>query len=108
MINFCVSTFGTEKLSPFHIGLHHFNPPPKTRSYKRVSESLHQRGKSLGVEQCVLSLKDKGMQTQYEREQSKEKNTPNPKKEESIPSMVVNSVMREISLWLGVNHNRRK
>jgi hypothetical protein len=48
------------------LGLHHFNPPPKTRSYKRVSESLHQRGKSLGVEQCVLSLKDKGMQTQYE------------------------------------------
>ena len=37
-------------------------------------------------------------ETQQEREKSKEKNTPNPKKEDSIPSMVANSVMRKISL----------
>ena len=47
-------------------------------------------------------------ETQYEREKSKEKNTPNPKKEDSIPNMVANSITRKISLWLGVNHNRRK
>jgi hypothetical protein len=47
-------------------------------------------------------------ETQCEREKSKEKNTPNPKKEDSIPSMVTNSVTRKISLWLGVNHNRWK
>jgi hypothetical protein len=29
-----------------------------------------------------------------------------PKKEDSIPNMVANYVMRKISLWLGVNHNR--
>jgi hypothetical protein len=57
---------GTEKLSPFQLGLHHFNPPPKASSYKRDNEVLHQRGKSLGVEQCVQTLKDKGMQTQCE------------------------------------------
>jgi hypothetical protein len=56
----------TEKLSPFQLGLHHFNPPPKASSYKRDNEVLHQRGKSLGDEQCVQTLKDKGMQTQYE------------------------------------------
>jgi hypothetical protein len=47
-------------------------------------------------------------ETQYKREQSKEKNTPNPKKEDFIPSMVTNSVTRKISLWLGVNHNKWK
>jgi hypothetical protein len=57
---------GTEKLSSFQLGLHHFNPPPKEISYKRDNEVLHQRGKSLGVEQCVQIQKKKGMQTQYE------------------------------------------
>jgi hypothetical protein len=57
---------GTEKLSPFQLGLHQFNPPPKISSYKRDNEVLHQRGKSLGAEQCVHTLKDKGMHTQYE------------------------------------------
>jgi hypothetical protein len=47
-------------------------------------------------------------ETQYKREQSKEKNTPNPEKEDFIPSMVANFVTRKISLWLGVNHNRWK
>ena len=56
----------TKKLSPFQLVLHHFNPPPKARSYKRDNEVLYQRGKSLGVEQCVHNLKEKGMQTQYE------------------------------------------
>jgi hypothetical protein len=56
----------TEKLSPFQLGLHHFNPAPKESSYKRDNEVLHQRGKSLGDEQCVQTLKDKGMQTQCE------------------------------------------
>ena len=46
-------------------------------------------------------------ETQHEREKSKEKNTPNPKKEDSFPSVVVNSITRKISLWHGVNHNRR-
>jgi hypothetical protein len=32
----------------------------------RFQEVLHQRRKSLGVEQCVQTLKDKGMQTQCE------------------------------------------
>ena len=41
-------------------------PPPKESSYKGDTEVLHQRGKSLGVEQCVDNLRDKGMQTQYE------------------------------------------
>jgi hypothetical protein len=58
--------FRTEKLSPFQLGLHHFNPPPKASSYKRDNEVLNQVGRSLGVEQCVQTLKDKGMQTQYE------------------------------------------
>jgi hypothetical protein len=57
---------GTEKLSPFQLGLHHFNHPPKISSYKRDNEVVHQRQKSLGVEQCVHTLKDKGMQTQCE------------------------------------------
>jgi hypothetical protein len=48
------------------MGLHHFNPPPKESSYTRDNQVLHQRGKSLGVEKCVYTLKDKGMQTQYE------------------------------------------
>jgi hypothetical protein len=66
MTNFYVGTFKTKKLSPFEPGLHHFNPPPKASSYKRDNEVLHQIGKILGVEQCVQSQKDKGMQTQYE------------------------------------------
>jgi hypothetical protein len=57
---------GTNKLSPFPSGLHHFNIPPKAGSYKRENEVLHQRGKSLRDEQCVYTLKDKGMQAQYE------------------------------------------
>ena len=48
------------------LGLHYFNPPPKASSYKRDNEVLHERGKSLGVEKCVQTLKDKGMQTQCE------------------------------------------
>jgi hypothetical protein len=47
-------------------------------------------------------------ENKYKQEQSKEKNTPNPEKEYFICSMVANSVMRKISLWLGVNHNRKK
>jgi hypothetical protein len=47
-------------------------------------------------------------ETQYNREKSKEKDTPNPKKEDYIPNMVTNSVTRKLSLWLGVNHNRWK
>jgi hypothetical protein len=47
-------------------------------------------------------------ENQYKREQSKEKNTPNLEKEDSIPSMVANYVKRKISLWLGANHNRQK
>ena len=58
--------FGTEKLSSFQLGLRHFNPPPKARSYKKDNEVIHQRGKSLGDKQCVQTLKEKGMQTQYE------------------------------------------
>jgi hypothetical protein len=61
-----LACLGTKKLSPFQLGLHHFNPPPKEISYKRHNEVLHQRGKRLGDEQCVQNLKDKGMQTQYE------------------------------------------
>jgi hypothetical protein len=49
-----------------------------------------------------------GQETQYKREQSKEQNTPNLEKEDYIPSIVVNSIMRKISLCLGVNHNRWK
>jgi hypothetical protein len=56
----------TKKLTPFQLGIHHFNPPPKTISYKRDNEVLHQRGKKLGAEQCVQTLKEKGMQTQCE------------------------------------------
>jgi hypothetical protein len=56
----------TEKLSPFQLGLHHFNALPNESSYKKDNEVLHQRGKSLGAEKCVQTLKDKGMQTQYE------------------------------------------
>ena len=51
--NSMAAWFGTEKLSPFHLGLHHFNPPPKEISYKRDNEVLSQVGKILGVEQCV-------------------------------------------------------
>ena len=53
MKKFCDRTFGSEKLSPFQLGLHHFNPPPKALSYKRDNEVIHQIGKSLGAEQCV-------------------------------------------------------
>jgi hypothetical protein len=42
--------FRNEKLNPFELGLHHFNPPPKTNSYKRNNEVLNQVGKSLGDE----------------------------------------------------------
>jgi hypothetical protein len=66
MKNFVLACLRIEKLSPFQLGLHHFNPPPKESSYKRKNEVLHQRGKRLGVEQRVHTLKDKGMQTQYE------------------------------------------
>jgi hypothetical protein len=55
-----------KKQSSFQLGLHHFNPPPKASSYKRDNEVLHQRGKSLGDEQCFQTLKDKGIQTQCE------------------------------------------
>jgi hypothetical protein len=55
------SCIETEKISPFQLGLHHFNPPLKASSYKRDNEVLHQRGKSLGDEQCAQNLKDKGM-----------------------------------------------
>jgi hypothetical protein len=37
-------------------------------------------------------------ETQLKREQSKEKSTPNPKKEDLIPSGVVNYVTMKISL----------
>jgi hypothetical protein len=47
-------------------------------------------------------------ETQYEPEKYKEKNTSNPKKKDSIPGMVANSVTRKIYLWLGENHNKRK
>jgi hypothetical protein len=47
-------------------------------------------------------------ETQYKQEKSQEKNTPNPEKEDFIPSMVSIFVTRKISLWLEVNHNRRK
>ena len=40
MKKFCVSTFITEKLSPFQLGLHHFNPPPKASSCKGDKEVL--------------------------------------------------------------------
>jgi hypothetical protein len=50
---------GTEKISPFQLGLHHFNPAPKARSYKRENEVLYQIWKRLGVEQCVQNLKEK-------------------------------------------------
>jgi hypothetical protein len=66
MTHFHVWMFGTEKLSPFQLGLHHFNPPPKAISYKRDNEVLHQIGKILVDEQCVQTLKVKGMNTQYE------------------------------------------
>jgi hypothetical protein len=45
-------------------------------------------------------------ENQYKQEKSKAKNTPNPEKEDFIPSMVANSILRKISQWLGVNHNR--
>ena len=64
--NYVSACLRTKKVSPFHLGLHHLNPPPKASSYKRDSEVLYQRGKSLGSKQCVQSLNDKGMQTQYE------------------------------------------
>jgi hypothetical protein len=38
----------------------------------RDNEVLHQRGKSLGVEQCVHTLNEKGMQTQCEVKNSPE------------------------------------
>jgi hypothetical protein len=50
MKNFLVGTFGIEKLSPFQLGLHHFNPPPKEISYKRDNEVLYQIGKISGAE----------------------------------------------------------
>jgi hypothetical protein len=53
MTNFYVGTLRIEKLSPFQLGLHQFNPPPKESSYKRDNEVLQQIGKILGVEQCV-------------------------------------------------------
>jgi hypothetical protein len=53
MENFRVETFRTKKLSPFQLGLHHFNLAPKAISYKRDNEVLHQIGKNLGDEQCV-------------------------------------------------------
>jgi hypothetical protein len=56
----------TKKISPFQQDLHHFNPPPKARSYKGDNEFLHQIKKILGDEQCVQTLKDKGVQTQCE------------------------------------------
>jgi hypothetical protein len=62
MKKFVSTSLRTEKLIPFQLGLHHFNPPPKASSYKRDNEVLHQRGKRLGDEQCVQTLKDKGMQ----------------------------------------------
>jgi hypothetical protein len=37
-----------EKLSPFQLGLHHFNPPPKASSYKGENEVLHQIREELG------------------------------------------------------------
>jgi predicted Zn-dependent protease len=53
MKNLSVGMFGTEKLSSFQLGLHHFNPPPKESSYKRDNEVLHEIGKILGDEHCV-------------------------------------------------------
>jgi hypothetical protein len=52
-----------------------------------------------GKKQVVKQSGDK--ETQANREKIKEKNTPNPKKGRSIPSMVANSVTRKISLWQG-------
>jgi hypothetical protein len=55
--------YGIPKMTPhtsngttsttIHLGLHHFNPPPKEISYKRDNEVLYQRRKRLGAEQCV-------------------------------------------------------
>jgi hypothetical protein len=60
------SIFCRRYLAMGSILLSHFNPPPKASSYQRDNEVLHQRGKSLGAEQCVQNFKDKGMQTQCE------------------------------------------
>jgi hypothetical protein len=66
MTNFYVSTFGTEKLSPFQLGLHHFNPPLKASSYKRENEVLHQIGKSLGLNNVFRLKRTKGCRLNME------------------------------------------
>ena len=47
-------------------------------------------------------------ETKYKQEKPKDKNTPNPEKEYFIPNIVANSIPSKISIWLGVNHKRRK
>jgi hypothetical protein len=47
-------------------------------------------------------------ETQYKRELIKGKKHSKSQKEDSLPSMVANYVTRKITLWHGVNHNKRK
>jgi hypothetical protein len=64
--NFCNDTYWNRETKSLQLGLHHFNPPPKASSYKRVNEVLHHKEGREGFEQGVQTFKDKGMQTQYE------------------------------------------
>jgi hypothetical protein len=49
-----------EKVSPFQLGLHHFNPPLKEISYKRDNEVFHKRSKRLGLNNVFKISRIKG------------------------------------------------
>jgi hypothetical protein len=65
--NFCNDTSWNQETKSLQLGLHHFNPPPKERSYKGDNEIFHHKeGVSLGlnnefilsrIEGCILNRK---------------------------------------------------
>jgi hypothetical protein len=48
--NFCTETYWNQETKSLQLGLHHFNPPPKERSYKGDNEVLNQKeGRAWGM-----------------------------------------------------------
>jgi hypothetical protein len=95
---------------PLAKGKHAYVCDCQEKTHVYVSKYIHakEKDKKLRIRVnrgCQAIIRQ---ETQYKQEKSKEKRTPNPEKEDYIPNMVVNSLMRRISLWLVVKHNRRE
>jgi hypothetical protein len=59
--NFCNGTYQNRETKSLQLGLHHFNPPPKARSYKGVNEVIHHKeGRAWGLNKEFILSRTKG------------------------------------------------